>query len=967
MRQRFTRWLSLVTVCFMLTAYCTTARAALLDMGPTVPPVVGSTPPTLGHGFPLWYRDINRVPLELCTNEAMCFFARPNPLAPVSFPVNMPDEVFFYAAAASADLLNPVGGKALLFLAVEGNIIAETNGSTSLVSFARVRIRVDTPVVGQYKVTTPYKQYIFNVTDIAAGINFTEDIGLGANGVFTGALSGTVGPFLYCTDAPFPAVDGTGGSYIGKNAVNCPVLGSTFIDPVTSQPANLFRVQGPVGFVAAETNQFSVQGKIHEGAIPTPLTVDRSTYTLDSAGMQVTVFSTTQIQSNQTVGGISFPGRFALTGAAPSTLQFSGASIPAQALLTTNSPADGKFYLASGVFIAPGTIPTTVTVTNSADTPITEKVVPLVDEVVISEASFASTAIPPTLKVVAASGNKVAPPALSVIMLDGQQEVLLGTIAGGGQLLVSFPFTPAGGNKTYNIPPERVTVKSALGGSYTAIVSTPLNHQPVANNDTATVTPLGTVIIDVAANDMDPDFGDFVVPASVTLVALPLKGTAVKEPNGTITYTNTSGTGTDSFTYKIADSAGVFSNVAVVTVTINNPPVANAFTATTNEDTAVDINVASQATDPDGNLTIAPASVQITAPLHGTVSALGNGVFRYTPALNYNGPDSFEYTVRDTSGAVSAVPAVVSITVNAVADPPLAANDLTTSTPMNNPVTIDVLLNDSHPDAAQGSIIVPSTLNILAIPANGTASITSDPGTGYRKIVFQPALNFFGTTSFTYFVSDNAAVPRVSAPATVTVTVTPVNIPPTAVNDVASTFVGIPRTINVVQNDTDADGTINKASVAIAALPAPTNGTAVANGDGTVTFTPTTSGTGTFSYNVQDNAGAVSNNATVSVSITAVATVTDSVTVLKGQFTTSTRIWNMEGSTANATAGTLVTIRIGSGLTGQVLGTAPVATDGRWKFQLGANPGNLGPDANNTISVTLPSGASRLAFPIAVK
>ena len=68
-------------------------------------------------------------------------------------------------------------------------------------------------------------------------------------------------------------------------------------------------------------------------------------------------------------------------------------------------------------------------------------------------------------------------------------------------------------------------------------------------------------------------------------------------------------------------------------------------------------------------------SVQVTAqPAHGTAVALANGTVQYTPALNYNGPDSFSYTVKDTLGAVS-LPAVVSITVTPVADPPLALND----------------------------------------------------------------------------------------------------------------------------------------------------------------------------------------------------------------------------------------------------------------------------------------------------
>jgi hypothetical protein len=470
------------------------------------------------------------------------------------------------------------------------------------------------------------------------------------------------------------------------------------------------------------------------------------------------------------------------------------------------------------------------------------------------------------------------------------------------------------------------------------------------------------VVIPVSANDSDPDAGDSVVPASVLIVTPPAtgvgaKGTALNNLNGTITYTALPGTsGTDTFTYTINDTFGATSNVATVTVTIINPPVASAIAATTLEDTLSTINVIAGATASAPAL-VDPASVVVTVqPVHGTAVVVGDGTVNYTPALNYNGPDSFSYTLKDTLGAVSAAKAV-SITVTAVADAPLTLNDSAT-TLQNAPVTINVLANDSHPD---GLTINPATLAFTQ-PAVGTGTVA--PGLVAGQLVYTPPTpTFTGTTSFTYTVSDST--PLVSLPATVVITVTPVNTPPVAVNDVATTFVNTPRTINVIANDTDANGTINPASVIIGALPP--NVTAVVGATGTVTFTATVAGTYTFTYTVKDNLGAISGPATVTVSVASVTVITDAVSVNKAQFTAATRQWTMEGTTTNVTAGTLVTIRVGSGLTGQIIGTASVATDGRWKFQLPGNPGNVGPDANNTISVTLPSGASRLAFPIAVR
>ena len=93
------------------------------------------------------------------------------------------------------------------------------------------------------------------------------------------------------------------------------------------------------------------------------------------------------------------------------------------------------------------------------------------------------------------------------------------------------------------------------------------------------------------------------------------------------------------------------------------------------------------------------------------------------------------------------------------------------------------------------------------------------------------------------------------------------NIPPVANNDPATTGENTPVDINVIANDTDSDGTIDPATVAITGNP--TNGSAVAHTDGTVTYTPDNGfdGTDTFTYTVNDNQGATSNQATVTVTV----------------------------------------------------------------------------------------------------
>jgi hypothetical protein len=83
----------------------------------------------------------------------------------------------------------------------------------------------------------------------------------------------------------------------------------------------------------------------------------------------------------------------------------------------------------------------------------------------------------------------------------------------------------------------------------------------------------------------------------------------------------------------------------------NNPPVANPDSFTTPEDTALTINAATllaNDTDADGD-TLSITNVATTSANGGSVNYnAGTGQIVYTPAANYNGPDSFTYTIRVT-------------------------------------------------------------------------------------------------------------------------------------------------------------------------------------------------------------------------------------------------------------------------------------------------------------------------------
>jgi hypothetical protein len=288
---------------------------------------------------------------------------------------------------------------------------------------------------------------------------------------------------------------------------------------------------------------------------------------------------------------------------------------------------------------------------------------------------------------------------------------------------------------------------------------------------------------------------------------------------------------------------------------VNDEPVAVNDAAMTDEDTPITIDVADDDTDVDGTVVDATVAI-VTPPAGGSAVPDGNGIVTFSPPQDGNGVYTFTYTVEDDGGATSNA-ATVTVTVVAVNDPPIAANDATV-TDENTPIAVDVADNDTDVDGT----VVDATVAIVTPPASGSA-VPDDNGI----ITFSPPQNGNGVFFFTYTIEDDGGA--TSNIATVTVTVRDVNDPPAAVDDSAATDEDTAVTVNVADNDTDVDGAPVDATVAVVSDPF---GGAVNNGGGSVTYTPPPDGTGVyaFTYTIDDDDGATSNEATVTITVAAV-------------------------------------------------------------------------------------------------
>ncbi|MGV6829896.1 MAG: Ig-like domain-containing protein, partial [Flavobacteriales bacterium] len=369
-------------------------------------------------------------------------------------------------------------------------------------------------------------------------------------------------------------------------------------------------------------------------------------------------------------------------------------------------------------------------------------------------------------------------------------------------------------------------------------------------NNTYVDTPVSG---NVLTNDEDAE-GDMQTVTSTGTITTAQGGTVVMNSDGSYTYTPPSGyTGPDSFDYSIiddgnpeaTDTATVYIEVLPIETSGNEPPIANADTASTEIDTPVTGNVLVNDFDQDGDNIVVTTTTVVTAEGVTVTIDPNTGEYTYTPPTGFTGVDTFEYTICDDGTPSLCDTTTVEITVvGNPLDNNTYANDDAYNGTLGEDILGNVLDNDTDPEGDT------QTVNTTPVsgPNNGTVVLNTD-GT-FTYVPNDP--NFVGTDSFVYEVCDSGS-PQACDQATVYITVGEDNNEITAIDDINNTYINTSVSGDVSINDDNLDGPAGTETFTLVSGPT-AGGTLVFNADGTYDYTPPTDfvGEDTFVYQICD-------------------------------------------------------------------------------------------------------------------
>jgi hypothetical protein len=404
-----------------------------------------------------------------------------------------------------------------------------------------------------------------------------------------------------------------------------------------------------------------------------------------------------------------------------------------------------------------------------------------------------------------------------------------GTIVIAGDVITYTPDADFSGADviTYTVSDRTSTVTATVDVNVTAV-----NDPPAAQPQTVAVDEDSSVSVFLTASD--PDGPSLVF----TLVD---QGNGVFAPNGSVngnppnvTYIPDPGySGPDAFSFSVTDGTSTSSATVTLDVRpVNDPPAVADVEVTTAEDTGVEVTLSAVDEDTEASaLTFGLVTNQGTGRVaaNGDVALVGDRV-TYTPSPDFNGVDTFDYTVSDGEFTETAT---VEVTVTPVNDPPVATS--TAYDDLVEDTKYEITLGATDPDNE------PSLNYAIATqPEHGQVNADAFP-----VVTYTPDVDYFGADSFEFTVSDGDAT---SAAARVDLTIAPVNDAPVAIDQTVE--VDEDGDVSVVFEGMDVEGELLSFSL----RDLPEDGTAVASGLVGAVYTPDEdfNGTDTFTFVVND-------------------------------------------------------------------------------------------------------------------
>lgn len=336
------------------------------------------------------------------------------------------------------------------------------------------------------------------------------------------------------------------------------------------------------------------------------------------------------------------------------------------------------------------------------------------------------------------------------------------------------------------------------------------------------------------------------------------------------------------FTYTIQNNlADQSTGTVTINVTaVNDAPIVVNTNFTVAEDPASPLSIAPTDVFSPGALdeasqTITMAILTAPSPAQGTAIINGSGVLEFTPAANFVGTVTMVVSGTDNGTPPLTTNATLTVTVTAVNDAPvIVKTDYSVAEDAASPLVIQPTQIFAPGPANESAQTI--TLSLITTPnaSQGVATILPN-----GSLQFAPALNYFGTVNFIVRGTDNGT-PALSTDATLTITVTPVNDGPTAVDDVGPAdrfnvpgLTGASSLLDVMRNDSAGPGESSIDSIKIKPFTVTTTtlgGTVAVNADGTrVVYTPpvgVVNQLDSFNYAIEDLAG-VSSSARTEVFI----------------------------------------------------------------------------------------------------